>query len=244
MRYLMRISYDGTNYSGFQCQSNKTTIQGEIEKELGNIFKKHIPIVTSGRTDAGVSALSQICHFDIDDDIECNKVASYLNALLPRDIRILDIKKVDYDFHARYSSKKKTYEYYFYIGHDIIPFYEKFAVNVGYGVDIDKMKLACSGFVGLHDFSAFCASNTSVKDKNREIYEAYIDQLGDNLYKFVVTGNGFLYNMVRIIMGTLVDIGMGKKSVEDIGKILSSRDRKNSGKTMPSKGLVLKKVLY
>lgn len=244
MRYIMRISYDGSMYSGFQCQKDKVTIQGKIEKALESVFKKHIPIITSGRTDAGVSAISQISHFDIDEELSCNKVRGYLNALLDNDIRILEIVKVDYDFHARYSSKRKTYEYYFYVGHDIIPFYEKFAVNIGYNVNISIMQLACKYFIGVHDFSAFCASNTSVKDKTREIYDAHIDCLDDDLYKFVVTGNGFLYNMVRIIMGTLVDVGMGKKTADEICTVINSKDRKMAGKTMPSKGLVLKKVVY
>ena len=153
----MTISYDGGNYSGFQCQNNKTTVQGEIEKSLQIIFKRHIPIVTSGRTDAGVSAICQICHFDVDEVIDCNKICGYMNAVLPNDIRINGIKPAPEEFHARYSSKKKTYEYYFYIGHDIVPFYEKFAVNVGYNVNIDDMKKACKFLIGIHDFSAFCA---------------------------------------------------------------------------------------
>ena len=106
------------------------------------------------------------------------------------------------------------------------------------------MILACGSFVGVHDFSAFCASHTSVKDKTREIYDAHIDCVDENLYKFVITGNGFLYNMIRIVMGTLVEVGMGKKMVEDVLDIIASKDRKKAGKTMPSKGLVLKKVLY
>ena len=242
MRYKLTLSYDGSNYSGFQIQKDKDTIQKRIEGALSVVLQDAISIVACGRTDAGVSAIECICHFD-HDEISIGRTIGYANNLLPEDIRINKIEIVDEDFHARYSAKKKTYSYFFYVDGEI-PVFEKFATNIGYNIDIENMKRACKYFEGENDFSAFCASNTSVKDKVRIIYSADIIEMGDNLYKFEITGNGFLYNMVRIIMGTLVMVGRNKISISDIENIINSKNRSLSGKTMPSKGLFLKKVYY
>lgn len=242
MRYKLTLSYDGSNYSGFQIQKDKDTIQKRLENALSIVLKDNINIIACGRTDAGVSAIECICHFDY-DEINIGRTIGYSNNLLPEDIRINNIEVVEDNFHARYSAKKKTYNYFFYVDGEI-PVFERFATNIGYNINIESMKFACKYFEGEHDFSAFCASNTSVKDKVRTIYSAKIIDMGDNLYKFEITGNGFLYNMVRIIMGTLVMIGRGKLSINDIEKIIKGKDRSLSGKTMPSKGLFLKKVYY
>lgn len=243
MRYLIKVSYNGKNYSGFQIQPNRDTIQSRLELALGTVFKTDINVVSSGRTDAGVSAFAQICHFDLDDNISTDNKLGYINSLLPRDIRVMELKQVNDDFHARYSAKHKTYEYYFYKGLEN-PIYEEFATNIGYNIDIEKMREACKYFLGVHDFSAFCASNTEVQDKTREIYKIEIEYVNTDLYKLVITGNGFLYNMVRIIMGTLVNVGLGKMDSHEICNILNNKDRNLSGKTMPAKGLILKNVSY
>ncbi|MBE5758159.1 MAG: tRNA pseudouridine(38-40) synthase TruA [Clostridiales bacterium] len=243
MRYKLIVSYDGSNYSGFQVQKDKDTIQKRLEGALSVVLKDNISIVGCGRTDAGVSAIESVCHFDVNDEIVVGRTVGYANNILPTDIRIISIEKTDEDFHARFSAKNKTYEYYFYTG-GIVPVYEKFAVNIGYNINIDDMIKGAEMFVGKHDFSAFCASNTEVKDKVRNIFSSKIIDLNDGLYKFQICGEGFLYNMVRIIMGTLVSIGRNKIKLTDIKKIIKSKDRSLSGKTMPSKGLYLKKVLY
>ena len=214
-----------------------------VEQSLEQVFKSKVSICASGRTDAGVSAFAQVCHFDIEESINERKTLSYLNVLLPKDIRVLCIEGVETTFHARKSAKNKTYEYYFYTGAEL-PIYDKFATFIGYPLDIANMQKACKYFIGTKDFSAFCASNTSVVDKTRTIYNLEIISLDDNLYKMVITGNGFLYNMVRIIMGTITNVGIGKISIEDLNKIINSCDRAKAGKTMPSKGLYLKKVEY
>ena len=242
-RYVLKISYDGANYSGFQIQKDKVTIQGELESALKQVLKSDIDIVASGRTDAGVSAICQVCHFDCNEDINEHRTLSYLNAILPKDIRVLEIDKCSSDFHARYSSKQKTYEYYFYCGMQNAV-YERFATQIGLNVNIEAMGEACKYFEGEHDFSSFCASNTEVKDKVRIVYFCSIVDLGGGLYKLVITGNGFLYNMVRIIMGTLVDVGYGKLQCEKLKDVIESKSRDQAGKTMPSKGLVLKNVEY
>ena len=243
MRYLVKVSYKGNNYSGFQKQNNNDTIQSRLESALSEVLGEDITIVASGRTDAGVSAICQVCHVDTESEININRTLGYANSILPRDIRVLEIIQVDESFHARFSAKQKTYEYYFYVGNEI-PIYEEFATNIGYNIDIDSMKMVCKEFQGEHDFTAFCSSNTEVKDKVRIICSINIESVNDNLYKLVITGNGFLYNMVRIIMGTIVNVGMGKINKVDISNIIESKDRNLAGKTMPAKGLVLKNVAY
>ena len=244
IRYKLSISYSGLNYSGFQIQKDIITVQSVLEDCLSKVICSKINLVASGRTDAGVSAIEQICHFDTEIELDTRRILGYVNSLLPDDIRVLNISNVDETFHARYSAKRKTYEYWFYISKEKIPVYDLFATHIGYNVDIDKMNLACDLFVGKHDFTAFCSTNTSVEDKTREIYNMSIKELSSNLYKLSITGNGFLYNMVRIIMGTLVEVGKGKISLDQIVNIIASKDRAKSGKTMPAKGLYLKKVEY
>ena len=243
MRYKMIISYNGKNYSGFQKQINKETIQQKLEDALTQVLRADISIVASGRTDAGVSAFSQVCHFDFDGEINIRRAIGYANKLLPSDIRILEIDIVADDFHARYSAKQKTYEYYFYTGFES-PIYDNFATFIGRDINIIDMKKSCKFFIGEHDFTSFCASNTDVKSKVRTIYEMNIIEVNDNLYKLTIKGNGFLYNMVRIIMGTLVGVGLNKISFNHIPDIIEGKDRSLAGKTMLSKGLYLKKVIY
>lgn len=241
-RYILKISYDGGNYSGYQIQKDKDTIQKHLEDVLSEVCKENISIVASGRTDAGVSAICQVCHFDTEKEIVEHKVLSYANALLPKDIRILDISKTNVSFHARFGAKQKTYEYYFYIGMENAV-YDKFAVHVAKDLDIDSMILSCKEFEGEHDFSSFCASNTDIKDKVRKIYKCEIINVDNGLYRMEITGNGFLYNMVRIIMGTIINVGLGKLNYIDIMSIMNAKDRNLAGKTMPARGLVLKNVI-
>ena len=242
-RYILKVSYNGNNYSGFQVQNDKDTIEKRLEDALTQVCKQDIKVIASGRTDAGVSALCQVCHFDVDGEISEHKVISYANALLPKDIRILEIIHTTYDFHSRFNAKKKTYEYYFYEGMEN-SLYEAHATHIGIKIDIDAMQEACTYFVGEHDFSAFCASNTDVKDKVRIVYACKITEVNSGLYKLTICGNGFLYNMVRIIMGTIAMVGLGKILPKDIENIINGKDRNKAGKTMPSKGLILKNVEY
>ncbi|MBQ7351945.1 MAG: tRNA pseudouridine(38-40) synthase TruA [Clostridia bacterium] len=244
MRYLIKISYDGSKYCGFQIQNNKETIQECLESVLSKVVGERVSIVASGRTDAGVSAIEQVCHFDTQKELVEDRVKGYANSQLPSDIRIISVERVDENFHARYSAKRKTYNYCFYISESTIPVYEKFATNIGYNVNIQAMRDACKEFLGEKDFSAFCSSNTEVKNKVRTIYEIGITKLDDCLYVLSITGNGFLYNMVRIIMGTLVEVGLGKIDICQIKDIIHSCDRTKAGKTISAKGLFLKKVIY
>ena len=154
MRYLIKFSYDGKNYCGYQIQKDKDTIELRLENALSEVLQAPTKIIASGRTDAGVSAIEQIGHFDMDKPIDIKRTLGYINSLLPRDIRVLDIIETDNNFHARFSAKSKTYQYYFYTGQEI-PIYENFATNIGYNIDIDAMIEASQYFVGEHDITAF-----------------------------------------------------------------------------------------
>ena len=245
MRIKLEISYLGDNYSGFQIQNNKRTIQGEIEKVLSDIFNQKINLVASGRTDAGVSAIKQVAHFDIVEEFSnVEKLYKRMNSMLPDDIKILSSEEVDSNWHARFNAKKKTYCYRFYVSEVCVPFIDKHSLNVGKKLNIAEMEKACEVLIGEHDFSAFCAANTNVINKTRTIFSAQIKQLNNLEYEFEITGNGFLYNMVRIIVGTLLEVGYNRKTVEDVKKALEAEDRRLAGYLVPAKALYLKEVKY
>ena len=239
MKYLLELSYFGKNYSGYQKQKNGNSIQEELEKAMEQIVGEKVQTSASGRTDAGVSALKQAVSFEL--GILPKNLDKRLNLILPEDIRVLKIQEMAEDFHARFSAKRKTYLYNFYISNANIPFLDNFALRVNENLDIKKIEKEISALIGIHDFSAFCASGTQVRDKVREIYSAKILK-NELFYSLEITGNGFLYNMVRIIMGTLIEIGYGK--LKNLEKIIASKDRSKAGKTVPPVGLVLKEVLY
>jgi len=239
MKFLLELSYFGKNYSGYQKQKNGNSIQEELEKAMEQVVGEKVQTNASGRTDAGVSALKQVVSFEL-DNLTTN-LDKRLNLILPEDIRVLSVKEVAEDFHARFSAKRKTYLYNFYVSNVNIPFLDNFALRVNENFDIQKVEKEILALIGTHDFSAFCATGSQVQDKVREIYSAKILK-NDLFHSLEITGNGFLYNMVRIIMGTLLEIGYGKLS--NLEKIISSKDRAKAGKTVPSVGLVLKEVLY
>ena len=244
MKYKIIISYDGKNYSGYQIQKNAITIQELLEKALMKVLGYDTKLVASGRTDAGVSAIEQVCHMETQNKIDIKRTIGYANSILPNDIRILSIAECSEDFHARFSAKQKTYEYFFYTSEHAIPVYDRIALHIDYPLRVDKMQIACQSILGTHDFSSFCASGSEADSKVRTIFNAEIVKLDDKLYKFVITGDGFLYNMVRIIMGTLIDVGRESIQIEDVEYIINAKDRKQAGKTAEGKALYLKKVEY
>lgn len=236
------IQYDGTKYCGWQKQPNFSGIQGTIEYAIYEITKEKVNITGSGRTDAGVHALGQVANFKTNSSIPPNKVPSALNAKLPKDISIIDCQEVSEDFHSRYSATGKIYRYLIYNKPYRSPLYKDIAYHVRYDLDIQKMCLEAKFLFGTHDFKGFMSSGSSVKDTIRTIHNITIEEK-DDLIVLEVEGNGFLYNMVRIIVGTLVDIGRGRidKSMEEI---IASQDRGEAGHTAPAHGLFLKKVHY
>lgn len=243
MRYAMVVEYDGTAYSGWQRQKNAMTVQQKIEEALEVVFGKKVVIVGSGRTDSGVHALGQVAHFDVDKELNTRSTMYSVNSLLPSDIKLQKLFKVDDDFHAQYSAKRKTYLYNSYVSESASPLKDRFYARILPPVDVDKMQRASKALIGKHDFKAFCSTGSSINSTEREIYTMDIKQEGDEII-FEICGNGFLYNMVRIIVGTLYFIGKGKLPENAIEEMLLTGNRKKGGKTYPACGLTLKSVEY
>ncbi|WP_373600678.1 tRNA pseudouridine(38-40) synthase TruA [Paraclostridium bifermentans] len=238
----LTIQYNGQNYCGWQKQNDSLGIQGTIEKAIEDITKEKVKIIGSGRTDAGVHALGQVANFNTDCNIPIEKIPNALNSKLPKDISIIAAEEKNMDFHSRYSAKGKRYRYMIYNNSYRTPIYNNISYFVKYNLDIEKMKKEAKALVGTHDFKGFMSSGSSVKDTVRTIYDIQIFNQ-DDLIIIEVEGNGFLYNMVRILVGTLVDIGRGRIDI-DMLSIIKSKSRSMAGHTAPAHGLFLKKVDY
>lgn len=244
MRILLTVTYDGSNFCGWQVQKNGRSVQSVLETALTELTGEKIKVTGSGRTDAGVHAEKQFAHFDVEKStIPAEKFYKALNTLLPEDVKVLSSKEVNSDFNARKSAKWKTYRYSFYISPVELPLKEKYAQRIDKKLDVELMRKSAELFVGEHDFKCFCASGSSVKTTVRKIKEILIQEKEDSL-KITVTGNGFLYNMVRILSGTLLAIGQGKISEENVKEMLAFGKRKLGGKTLSAKGLCLVSVEY
>ena len=243
MRNLkITIQYNGSNYCGWQKQPNSLGIQGTIEKAIYEITKENVKITGSGRTDAGVHALGQVANFKIQSSIPTDRIPKAINAKLPKDIVIIDCEEVNEDFHSRYSANSKTYRYMIYNSQYRSPIYKDISYQVKYDLDLDKIEREAKFLIGEYDFKGFMSSGSSVTDTVRTIYDIKIKE-EEGLIILEITGNGFLYNMVRIIVGTLVDIGRGRID-KSLKEIIQSKDRGESGHTAPAHGLFLKKVDY
>lgn len=244
-RFLITIQYVGTHYNGFQLQPVHPlkTVQGQIEAALEKIFLKNVKIFASGRLDAGVSAQGLKAHFDVENDIKINKIITGLNHFLPLDISITNVEEVPSTFHARYNVTQKTYEYKMYVSKNRLALLEDRYTQIYKMPDIELMKKASKYLLGTHDFSAFMNQGSSIKTTVRTIKKINIKEK-DNIVTVTITGKSFLYNMVRIIVGTLLEIGYEKKCPEDIVTILESKNRKNAGKMLEAKGLTLLSVEY
>jgi tRNA pseudouridine38-40 synthase len=243
-RYKCIISYDGSGFSGYQVQPNKRTVQSVLEAVLTKMHKgEPIKVIGSGRTDAGVHAKGQVIHFDSPLLIPPDKWEKALNSMLPDDISLLSIVPVDDSFHARFDAMGKEYRYVLHLSSKRNPFQRKFAYQYPYRLNVQAMEQASKFFLGTHDFTSFCAAKTEVIDKVRTI--ASIDFILEaELLTIRFVGNGFLYNMVRILVGTLLEVGSGDRDPEDIPMILAHKDRTMSGKTAPAHGLYLWEVFY
>lgn len=247
MRYALLISYDGTNYGGWQIQKNAVTVQEKVAGALKETLGCPVNVVASGRTDSGVHAAAQVCHFDADATIPPEKFADALNVRLPEDISVLKSVLAPEGFDAVRSAKKKTYCYRVYLSPQRQPLRDRYAVRVNFGVDLQKLEKAAKLFMGEHDFKAYCAAGSGVKTTVRTIYSANVSVTGTRFAEEIaiyVTGNGFLYNMVRTLAGTMLYFAAGRISEEDIVRSLDGRDRKAVGKTMPARGLTLESVDY
>ncbi len=246
MNIVLIISYDGTNYNGFQkqqtMQNGKFAIQNHIDEALSEIYNTKIETIGASRTDAKVHALHQVVMYEVFKELPFNKLPTIINQKLPEDIRVTKSYEVPSTFHPRYSTCYKTYEYNIYNGDNLNPLYRNFTLHIKETLNIDLMNEACLLLLGTHDFKGF--SNVSdVKSTVRTIYYCSFTKK-DDFITFVIKGDGFLYNMVRIIVATLIDIGKGKKSPIIIEETLQSLDRKKASATQKAHPLVLKDISY
>ena len=239
----LTIEYDGKDFNGWQKQPNKLNIQGNIEKVISEITKEEIELIGSGRTDAGVHAIGQVANFKTNSNIPIEKFAIAINSRLKKSIIIKKAEEVPERFHSRYNCKKKTYRYIINNSDMWSAIYRNLEYNIKMPLNLENMKKASKYFEGEHDFSAFKASGTSSKSSVRTIYSADVKKENERII-IELTGNGFLYNMVRIISGTLVEVGLGKIRPEEIKDIIDSKNRQMAGKTLPPYGLYLVEVNY
>lgn len=240
---LLTLRYDGTSFHGWQIQPNSDSVQQKIQEALKAVTGKSENVIGCSRTDAGVHANMFCANVHTESDILPEKLINALNFHLPNEISVYDCKEVDFDFHARYNAKGKEYVYLIYNEKYRNPFYENKALFYPYSLNIDEMNKDAQDFIGVHDFSAFCSADTEIEDKVREIYDCKVEKEGE-LVKITVSGNGFLYNMVRIIVGTLISIQSGKIPSGSIPNIIESKNRQNAGVTVKPCGLYLNKVFY
>ena len=240
------LEYDGTRYDGWQKQGNTdNTIQGKLESVLSRWAGEPVEIHGSGRTDAGVHAKAQAANFHIDSKIcpTAEAAREYLNRYLPEDIRVLEAEEVSERFHSRLSAVKKTYTYYVETAEKKNVFERRYVYGLGMEPDVEAMEQAARYLIGEHDFKSFCSNRRMKKSTVRTLEEIRIRKEGTKLV-FVYTGNGFLYNMVRILTGTLLEVGIGERRPEDMIKILEAENREAAGRTVPPEGLFLTRVEY
>ncbi len=242
-RYLLKISYDGTAYHGWQVQPNGITIQEKLCDALAQMCVEAVSVTGCSRTDAGVHANEFYCHFDTSLDLPCIAFINGLNAILPRDISVLDCLLVADDFHARYNAIGKTYIYKFFDGRVRNPFLQRYALYVPKRLDVDKMNVFCKNIIGTYDFCGFSSSKRTVKDTVRTVIDCKVVRDGD-IVTLSITADGFLYNMVRIIAGTALEVSYGRIDPEKTVEIINSKDRNSAGPTLAPHGLYLNKVIY
>ncbi len=243
MNYRLQLMYDGTQYAGWQRQQNAKTVQGELERALSVVTRETVTTVGVSRTDAGVHAADFTANVHLSAPVEEYKICRGVNALLPEDIRLTGIFPCPEDFSARFDAEKKTYLYRIDTAPYSNVFYRNFAWHLPYRLDVEKMQQAAESFIGTHDFSGFMAQGCSAKTFTRTIFESSLTMEG-SLLTYRITGNGFLYNMVRIISGTLAGVGKGKINPESVPAIIASKDRTKAGMTAPAKGLTLLRAYY
>ncbi len=241
-RYFIVFQYDGTAYHGWQAQPNAHSVQAELQRALALLLRTDCEVVGAGRTDAGVHASKMVAHFDVEVPIDAPQVAYRLNKILPRDIAVIAVVPVDGSMHARFSATSRTYHYYIHTRKD--PFVGRYSCLLHYRLDFEKMNEAGRMLTTYDDFGAFCKSHTDVKTTICRVTEARWEQTGDHTYRFVITANRFLRNMVRAVVGTLVDVGRGRLSLDDFQAVVESRKRTQAGESMPAHALFLHDVAY
>lgn len=242
MRYFIFLAYDGTNYHGWQIQPNACSVQGEIQRCLSTILRRETPIVGAGRTDTGVHARRMAAHFDSEEPIDCLQTAFRLNRILPPDISIERIISVENSLHARFSATSRTYHYYIHTKK--CPFNRGYSLETHYNLDFDMMNKAGEYLLSVKDFAAFCKAGSDVKTTLCDVRTAkWVEESPGNWY-FEITADRFLRNMVRAVVGTLVDVGRGRLSMEDFKAVVESKKRTEARESMPAHALFLENVEY
>lgn len=242
-RVKLVVAYDGTNYHGWQVQDNGITIEEVLNRTISELVQEDIKVIGASRTDAGVHACGNVAVFDTESRIPGDKFSFALNQRLPEDIRIQESCEVDADFHPRYADTVKTYEYNILNRRFELPSKRLYAAFCYYPMDIERMNQAAAYLVGEHDFKSFCSAGAQVQTTVRTIYAVNVTK-DDDMVHIRITGNGFLYNMVRIIAGTLMQVGTGLMEPEQVKEILEARDRSKAGPTAVAKGLILVEIRY
>lgn len=242
MRYFITFSYDGTAYHGWQIQPHSVTVQEELQKALSTLMRKPMEVVGAGRTDTGVHARKMIAHFDHDEELDCPQLVYKLNKLLPRDIAVQHVEPVADDMHARFSAKSRTYHYYVHL--DKNPFLRSYSWQVYGNPDFELMNRAARVLMEYKDFTSFSKVNTDTKTNDCTITEARWDRVGEDQWRFTVTANRFLRNMVRAIVGTLMEVGRGRMTIEQLRSVIEAKDRCRAGDSVPGNALFLVEVLY
>lgn len=242
-RIKLTVAYDGTNYCGWQIQPNGITVEEVLNRELSALTKTKVTVIGASRTDSGVHARGNVAVFDTDSPIPPDRIAYALNRRMPEDIVVIRSEEVPADWHPRYQNSVKTYEYHILNSKMPDPTKRHTTYFVSYHLDIQKMREAAAYIVGEHDFASFCNIHTDVEDTVRTIYELAIEKNGEE-WTIRIRGKGFLYNMVRIIVGTLLRVGRGFYTPEQVKEILEAKDRKSAGVTAPPQGLMLMQIEY
>ena len=242
MRYFIHFSYDGTNYHGWQIQPNGITVQGELQHALSVLLRADTPVTGAGRTDTGVHARNMVAHFDTEATIDGGQLVYKLNRLLPRDIAVSRIVEVADDMHARFSATRRTYRYYVCTKKD--PFCRNYYWHTHFNLDFELMNTAADVLKEYDDFGAFCKSHSDVKTTLCTIYEAQWHRQADGSWYFEITANRFLRNMVRAVVGTLVEVGRHRMSLEEFRRVIEGKKRTDAGESMPGHALFLESVEY
>ncbi len=247
MRYFVTLSYDGTRYHGWQVQPNGASVQETLQRCLSTLCRQDIEVVGAGRTDAGVHAAKMVAHFDVPSAAEmpfpdCAQLAYRLNKILPHDIAVQKVEQVTEEMHARFSAKSRTYHYFVHTSKN--PFARQYSWLVCGKTDFAKMNEAAATLMEYKDFTSFSKVNTDTKTNFCTVTEAHWDNIGPDRWRFTITANRFLRNMVRAIVGTLVEVGRGKMSIEDFRRVIEDRDRCSAGESVPGNALFLADVKY
>lgn len=242
MRFFITLSYDGTRYHGWQIQPNGDSVQQRLQEALSTLLRKPVEVVGAGRTDTGVHARMMVAHFDWEETIDGKQLAYKLNKLLPGDIAVQEVRQVEDDMHARFSATSRTYHYFIHTRKD--PFLQAYSWQIPFALDFEKMNEAAKVLLEYKDFTSFSKVNTDTKTNLCDLKEAFWEEVEPGRWRFTITANRFLRNMVRAIVGTLVEVGRGRISIEEMRHIIEAKDRCQAGESVPGKALFLVDIKY